>query len=77
MNAFEAFGNHTKFEDEPAKVTYPRILTDEDRITMKMALARTGGDITYWTAQNIMDLSFDAEMQRWVHANKVKLHKGN
>jgi hypothetical protein len=75
MNAFEAFGNNIKLEDEPAKVTKPRILSDEERYTMKKCLAETGGDITYWTSQNIIDLSFDAEMQRWIHDNKVKLHK--
>lgn len=75
MNAFEAFGNNTKIEEEPAKITYPRILTDVERNTMKMALARTGGDITFWTSQNIMDMSFDAEIQRWIKDNKVKLFK--
>ncbi len=77
MNAFEAFGNNTKLEEEPAKVTIPRILNDEERYTMKRCLSETGGDITFWTAQNIMDMSFDAEMQRWIHDNNVKLYKNN
>lgn len=77
MNAFEAFVNNTEIEDESAKVTRPRILNDEERYTMKKCLAKTGGDITYWTKQNIMDMSFDAEMQRWINANNVKIHKNN
>ena len=77
MNAFEAFGNNTKLEDESVKVTRSRILNDEERYTMKRCLAQTGGDITFWTTQNIIDMSFDAEMQRWIHDNNVKLHRNN
>ena len=75
MNAFEAFGNTTNLEDESTEVTKPRILNDEERYTMKKCLAKTGGDITFWTNQNIIDLSVDQEMQQWLHANNVKLHK--
>lgn len=77
MNAFEAFVNNENIEEKSAEITKPRILTDSERNTMKMSLAKTGGDITYWTKQNIMDMSFDAEMQRWINANNVKLHKNN
>lgn len=75
MNAFEAFGNNTKLEDELVEVTKPRILSNKERYTMKKCLAETGGNITYWTSQNIIDLSFDAEMQQWIQNNNVKLHK--
>jgi len=75
MNAFEVFGNNIKLEDKSVKVTIPRILNDEERYTMKKCLAKTGGDITFWTSQNIIDLSFDQEMQQWLHDNNVKLHK--
>lgn len=50
---------------------------DEERYTMKRCLAQTGGDITFWTTQNIIDMSFDAEMQRWINNNNVKLHRNN